>query len=40
MLHGGKNFREPDRRFSLEEAAIEMFLENSCRLYDNTNYIT
>ena len=34
MLHGGKNFREFDRRVSLTEAAIEMFLDKSCTLYD------
>ena len=34
MLHRGKNFRELDPRPLLTEAAIEMFLENSCTLYD------
>ena len=34
IFHRGKNFRELDHRLSLTEAAIEMFLENSCMLYD------
>ena len=34
MLHRGKNFRELDHSLSLTEAAIEMFLENNCMLYD------
>ena len=34
MFHGGKNFRELDRRLSFTEATIDMFLENVCMLYD------
>ena len=34
MLHCGKNFSELDHSLSLTEAAIEMFLENNCMLYD------
>ena len=34
MLHRGKNFRELHHRLSLTEAAIEIFFENSCMLYD------
>ena len=34
MLHGNKNFRKLDHRLSLIEMAIEMFLENSCTLYE------
>ena len=34
MLDRGKNVRELDPRPSLTEAATEMFLENSCTLYD------
>ena len=34
MFNGGKNFRELDHRLSFTEATIDMFLENSCTLYD------
>ena len=36
MLHGDKNFRELDHRLSFTEATIDMFLENSCMLHDNS----
>ena len=34
MLHGGKNSREIDHRFSFTKATIDMFLGNSCMLND------
>ena len=34
MFNAGKNFRELDHRLSFTEATIDMFLENSCTLYD------
>ena len=38
MFHCGKNFRELDPRPSPTEAAKEdIFLENSCTLYDTQN---
>ena len=37
MLYCHKNFRELDPKPSLTEAVIEMFLENSCTLYDTQN---
>ena len=39
MRHGGRNFRELDHKLLFTGSTIEIFLENNCTLYYDTQII-